>query len=93
MVELTYAGVWFFTRKTYEVIYDNQSGVKIIENSIKWDRTNHLYINHNFIYKKLENKTIDVPYLKTLEQLVDILTKVVSTKAFDVLTEILTTVG
>ncbi|WMV45233.1 hypothetical protein MTR67_038618 [Solanum verrucosum] len=61
---------------------DNQFAIKIAENPIQHDCTKHVEIDCNFIYEKFEDKTIEVPYVKTLEQLADVLTKVVSRKAF-----------
>ena len=83
MVETTCEGFQFFTQPTYEVFCGNQFTTKIAENSIKHDRSKHVYIDRNFIYEKFEDNTIEVPYVKTLEQLGDVLTKVAFGKAFN----------
>ncbi|CAL2259014.1 unnamed protein product [Prunus armeniaca] len=67
---------------TMKLYCDNQSIIKIAENLIQHDRTKCVEIHRNFIYEKLEEKIIEVPYVKTTEQLVNMLTKAVSNQAF-----------
>ncbi|KAI5324700.1 hypothetical protein L3X38_033773 [Prunus dulcis] len=59
-----------------------KSTIKIAENPVQHDRKKHVEIDRNFIYEKLEEKIIEVPYVKTTEQLADMLTKAVSNQAF-----------
>ncbi|CAL2257664.1 unnamed protein product [Prunus armeniaca] len=72
----------FPTEDTMQLYCDNQSAIKIVKNPIQHDRTKHVEIDRNFIYGKLEEKIIEVSYVKTAEQLVDILTKAVPNQAF-----------
>ncbi|CAL8996911.1 unnamed protein product [Prunus brigantina] len=67
----------FPTQDTIKLYCDNQSAIKIAENSVQYDRTKHIEIDRNFIYEKLEEKIIEVLYVKTTEQLADVLTKAV----------------
>jgi len=55
---------------------------KIAENPIQHDRTKHVEIDRNFIYEKLQEKIVEVSYVKTIQQLADILTKAVASQAF-----------
>ncbi|KAI5327878.1 hypothetical protein L3X38_027274 [Prunus dulcis] len=72
----------FPTKDTLKLYCDNQSTIKIAENPIRHDRTKHVEIHQNFIYEKLEEKIIEVPYVKTTEQLENMFTKAVSNQAF-----------
>ena len=55
----------FSSEKPMKLFCDNQSTIKIAENPIQNDRTKHVEIDRNFIYEKLENKEIEVPYVST----------------------------
>ncbi|CAL2234166.1 unnamed protein product [Prunus armeniaca] len=72
----------FPTEDTMKLYCDNQSAIKIAENPIQHDIMKHVEIDRNFIYEELEEKIIEVSYVKTIEQLEDMLTKAVSNRAF-----------
>ena len=72
----------FSSEKPMKLFRDNQSAIKIAENPVQHDRTKHVKIDRNFIYEKLENKEIEVPYVSTKGQLADMLTKALSNSAF-----------
>ncbi|KAI5316464.1 hypothetical protein L3X38_036171 [Prunus dulcis] len=61
---------------------DNQSMIKIAENPVQHDRTKYVKIDRNFVYEKLENNIMQIPHMKTTNQLADILTNAVSSQAF-----------
>ena len=47
------------------------------------DRTKHMEIDKHFIKEKLENKIISLPFVRSKDQLADILTKAVTAEAFE----------
>jgi len=60
--------------------YDNISAIEIANNPVQYDHTKHVKIDKHFIKEKIEDCIIVFPFVK-LEQLVDMLTKVVASKA------------
>ena len=61
---------------------DNKSAIDIAHNSAQHDRTKHVEIDRHFIKEKLEAGIIIFPFVKSKDQLADVLTKVVASKVF-----------
>ena len=55
--------------------YGNQSCVKILDNPVFQDKSNHIEIKYHFIRDMVQMKKVLVRYLPTDEQVVDVLTK------------------
>ncbi|KAF5950988.1 hypothetical protein HYC85_012981 [Camellia sinensis] len=54
---------------------DNKAAINIAHNPVQHDRTKHVEIDRHFIKEKLTSGTICTPFVKSGEQLADILTK------------------
>ena len=61
---------------------DNKATISISENPVQHDRTKHVEVDRHFIKENLEAKVVEMPYVKSEDQLTDILTKVVDSKTF-----------
>ena len=61
---------------------DNKAAIALAHNPVKHDRTKHVEVDRHFIKEKLEAKIIQIPFVKTEDQLADILTKAVSSRIF-----------
>ncbi|CAL8998283.1 unnamed protein product [Prunus brigantina] len=52
------------------------------EYRVQHDRTKHVEVDRHFIKERLEDKTLQFPFVKSEDQLADILTKAVSSRVF-----------
>ncbi|BBH05274.1 NB-ARC domain-containing disease resistance protein [Prunus dulcis] len=54
---------------------DNKAAIAIAQNPVQHDRTKHVEVDRHFIKQKLEAKVFQFPFVKSEDQLADILTK------------------
>ena len=62
---------------------DNKAAIDISHNPVQHDRTKHIEVDMHFIKEKLDSKIISMPFVRSHEQLAYMLTKAISSKAFD----------
>jgi hypothetical protein len=60
---------------------DNKSAIEIAHNPVQHDRTKHVEIDRHFIKEKIEAGIITFPFVKSEQQLADMLTKAVTSRA------------
>lgn len=72
----------FPQKKAYKLFCDNKATISISGNPVQYDRTKHVEINRHFIKEKLEKKIINIPFVRSKDQLEDIHTKAVTLEAF-----------
>lgn len=75
--------VGFPPDSTMNLFCDNKAAIDISHNPIQHDRTKHVEIDRHFIKQNLEEKIIQFPFVKSEDQLADILTKAVSSRNFN----------
>ena len=61
---------------------DNKAAIAIENNPVQHDRTKHVEVDRHFIKDHLNQGTINFPFVKSEDQLADVLTKAVSGKIF-----------
>jgi hypothetical protein len=61
---------------------DNKAAIDISHNPIQHDRTKHVEVDRHFIKQNLEERIIQFPFVKSEDQLADILTKAISSRNF-----------
>ena len=61
---------------------DNQSCIKLTENSIFHDRSKHIDMKYHYIQDLVQRKTVKLQYIATSEHVVDILTKPLTSRQF-----------
>jgi len=59
---------------------DNKSAIEIAHNPVQHDRTKHVEIDRHFIKEKIEAGIIVFPFVKSEQQLADMLTKAVTSR-------------
>jgi hypothetical protein len=64
------------------IFYDNQSTIHIVIILVFHKHTKHIEVDCHFI-KKVQLKEIETPFVKSWDQLTDILTKGLSVKTFE----------
>nr|GEW67470.1 RNA-directed DNA polymerase, eukaryota, reverse transcriptase zinc-binding domain protein [Tanacetum cinerariifolium] len=65
-----------------KIFSDNKAAIQISENPVQHDRTKHIEVDRHFIKEKLEAKIIALPFVRSKDQLADILTKAVMRRIF-----------
>ena len=65
------------------IFYENQSCIKMIENSMFHDKLKHIEIRYFYIRDMVQKGTIKLQYVSTDEQVVDLLTKPISQVKFE----------
>ncbi|CAL2225827.1 unnamed protein product [Prunus armeniaca] len=61
---------------------DNKVAINIAHNLVQHERTKHVEVDRHFIKEKLKAKIIKVSFVKSKDQLADILTKAVTSRVF-----------
>ena len=69
-------------KKLCVLFFDNKAAICIFWNPVQHDRTKHVEIDGHFIKEKLENKIISLSFVRSTDQLADILTQAVTSEAF-----------
>ncbi|RVX09853.1 Retrovirus-related Pol polyprotein from transposon RE1 [Vitis vinifera] len=72
----------YLSRQPIRLFYDNKAACDIAHNPVQHDRTKHVEVDRFFIKEKLDDKIVELPKIRSEDQLADILTKVVSSQVF-----------
>jgi hypothetical protein len=65
------------------IFYDNQSSIELAQNLVFHAKTKHIKIYFHFIRGKMLNREMDLNKIPTKNQIVDILTKFLSSSKFE----------
>ena len=74
--------IGFAPTSEMDLFCDNKAAITIVHSPIHHDCTKHVEIDRHFIKENLKAKIIQFPFVKSEDQLADILTKAVSSKYF-----------
>ena len=75
--------IGFPTQEASKIMCDNKAIIQISENPVQHDRTKHVEVDRHFIKEKLEANIISLPFVRSENQLADILTKVVNERTLN----------
>lgn len=70
---------------TVSLFVDKKSSIDISKNHVQHSRIKHNDIRHHFIRQLVEENVVSLDYVKTENQLADILTKPLDSKQFEYL--------
>jgi ATP sulfurylase len=73
----------FEPKEAMSLYCDNTSAIVIAHNLVQHDQTKHVKIDRHFIKEKLEVGTIVFLFVRSEQQLIDMLTKGVLSKVFN----------
>ncbi|XP_042009144.1 probable carotenoid cleavage dioxygenase 4, chloroplastic [Salvia splendens] len=72
--------IGFSPKRKSQLFCDNKAAISISENPVHHDRTKHVEVDRHSIKENLEAGVIEFPFVKSEDQLADILTKAVHHK-------------
>ena len=72
----------YLPRQPIRLYCDNKATCDIAHNPVQHDRTKHVEVYIFFIKEKLDEKIVELPKIRSKDQLANILTKVVSSRMF-----------
>ena len=72
----------YLLRQPIRIYCDNKAACDIAHNPVQHDRTKHVEVDRFFIKEKLDEKIVELPKIRSEDQLADILTKTVSSRVF-----------
>ncbi|WJZ86739.1 hypothetical protein VitviT2T_006171 [Vitis vinifera] len=72
----------YLSRQPIRLFCDNKAACDIAHNPVQHDRTKHVEVDRFFIKEKLDDKIVELPKIRSENQLADILTKAVSSQVF-----------
>ncbi|KAK2983051.1 hypothetical protein RJ640_001868 [Escallonia rubra] len=70
------------SKQPIKLYCDNKVACDIAHNPVQHDRTKHVEIDIFFIKEKLDEKIVELPHIRSEDQLADILTKAISSREF-----------
>ena len=62
---------------------DNQSCVKLSMNLVHHDRTKHMEIKYHYVREMVQRRAVELRYVATKEEIVDVLTKLLCREKFE----------
>ena len=68
----------YLLRQPIRLYCDNKATCDIAHNPVQHDRTKHVKVDKFFIKEKLDEKNVELPKIRSKDQLTDIFTKAVS---------------
>ena len=72
----------YLLRQPIRLYYDNKATCDIAHNPVRHDHTKHVEEDRFFIKEKFDEKIVELPKIRSEDQLADILTKAVSSRVF-----------
>ena len=72
----------YLPRQPIRLYCDNKAACDIAHNPVQYDRTKHVEVDIFFIKEKLDEKIVELPKIRSKDQLADILTKSFSSRVF-----------
>ena len=81
-LRLLFQDLGYLSSQPIQLFCDNNTTCDIAHNPVQHDRTKHVEVDRFFIKEKLDLKIVELFRIKSEDQLVDILTKAVSYRAY-----------
>ena len=72
----------YLPRQPIRLYCDNKAACDIAHNPVQHDHTKHVEVDRFFIKEKLDEKIVELPKIRSEDQLADILTKSVSSRVY-----------
>ena len=72
----------YLSDQPIQLLCDSKVACDIANNPIQYDRTKHVEVDRFFIKEKLDLKIVELPKIKSEDQLADFLTKLVSYRSY-----------